>query len=66
MPVVKISHSRCLAVFVFHTVFLGLAVAWVWAVIWNTPPLIFWDGYEPEGFGTSCAPNWFVKEPGCV
>uniref|UniRef100_H2YBN8 G-protein coupled receptors family 1 profile domain-containing protein n=1 Tax=Ciona savignyi TaxID=51511 RepID=H2YBN8_CIOSA len=40
---------------------IGIAVTWIWAMFWNTPPLIFWDGYDTEGLGTSCAPNWFVK-----
>lgn len=48
----------------FLKLFVGLLIAWIWAIIWNTPPLIFWDGYDPEGFGTTCAPNWFVKDFG--
>ncbi|CAK8698222.1 unnamed protein product [Clavelina lepadiformis] len=40
----------------------GIFVAWAWSFFWNTPPLILWDGYEPEGLGTTCAPSWFVTE----
>ncbi|XP_078486848.1 opsin [Ciona intestinalis] len=43
-----------------HSIF-GIVITWVWSMFWNTPPLIFWDGYDTEGLGTSCAPNWFVK-----
>lgn len=48
----------------YNPIFLGLLIAWTWSIIWNTPPLIFWDGYDSEGLGSNCAPNWFVKEYG--
>ncbi|CAK8681188.1 pinopsin-like isoform X2 [Clavelina lepadiformis] len=40
---------------------LGIAFTWTWSIIWNTPPLVLWDGYVPEGIGTSCAPNWLSE-----
>uniref|UniRef100_H2Z431 G-protein coupled receptors family 1 profile domain-containing protein n=1 Tax=Ciona savignyi TaxID=51511 RepID=H2Z431_CIOSA len=40
----------------------GIVFTWTWSVIWHTPGLFFWNGYEPEGFGTSCAPNWFSQQ----
>ncbi|CAK8681195.1 unnamed protein product [Clavelina lepadiformis] len=39
----------------------SIAFTWTWSIIWNTPPLVLWDGYVPEGVGTSCAPNWFSE-----
>ncbi|XP_076814525.1 pinopsin-like [Clavelina lepadiformis] len=41
---------------------LGIAFTWVWSTVWNTPSLVLWDGYVPEGVGTSCGPNWFTKD----
>ncbi|CAK8698225.1 unnamed protein product [Clavelina lepadiformis] len=38
----------------------SIFVAWAWSFFWNTPFLMLRDGYEPEGLGTTCAPNWFV------
>nr|XP_039250588.1 medium-wave-sensitive opsin 1-like [Styela clava] len=43
---------------------IGIAFTWIYSILWNTPPMIFWDGYEAEGIGTNCAPNYFVTEPG--
>ncbi|XP_076811787.1 pinopsin-like [Clavelina lepadiformis] len=40
---------------------IGIAFTWTWSIIWNTPPLVLWDGYVPEGVGTSCAPNWLSE-----
>ncbi|XP_010865161.1 parapinopsin a [Esox lucius] len=41
----------------------GVVLSWVWSFIWNTPPLFGWGSYELEGLLTSCAPNWYSREP---
>ncbi|XP_069559407.1 parapinopsin-like [Brachyistius frenatus] len=41
----------------------GIAVAWLWSLTWNLPPLFGWGRYELEGVGTSCAPDWHSKDP---
>ncbi|XP_023852874.1 parapinopsin-like [Salvelinus sp. IW2-2015] len=44
----------------------GVALSWVWSLIWNTPPLFGWGRYELEGVGTSCAPDWHNRDPNNV
>ncbi|XP_056096409.1 parapinopsin a [Rhinichthys klamathensis goyatoka] len=39
----------------------GLAAAWLWSFLWNTPPLFGWGGFELEGVRTSCAPDWYSR-----
>ncbi|KAM4612629.1 parapinopsin a [Polymixia lowei] len=41
----------------------GVALSWLWSLIWNTPPLFGWGRYELEGVGTSCAPDWHNRDP---
>ncbi|XP_068111039.1 parapinopsin-like [Hyperolius riggenbachi] len=41
----------------------GIAVAWIWSLIWNTPPLFGWGSYQLEGVETSCAPDWYNADP---
>ncbi|XP_037107393.1 parapinopsin-like [Syngnathus acus] len=41
----------------------GIALAWLWSLMWNVPPLLGWGRYELEGVGTSCAPDWHSGEP---
>lgn len=41
----------------------GIALAWLWSLTWNVPPLFGWGRYELEGVGTSCAPDWHSREP---
>ncbi|KAJ8016022.1 hypothetical protein DPEC_G00002820 [Dallia pectoralis] len=41
----------------------GVVLSWVWSFVWNTPPLFGWGSYELEGLLTSCAPNWYSREP---
>ncbi|XP_034162667.1 parapinopsin a [Pangasianodon hypophthalmus] len=41
----------------------GVVLSWVWSLIWNTPPLFGWGSYELEGVMTSCAPNWYSRDP---
>ncbi|KAL1021616.1 hypothetical protein UPYG_G00015580 [Umbra pygmaea] len=41
----------------------GVVLSWVWSFVWNTPPLFGWGSYELEGLMTSCAPNWYSREP---
>ncbi|KAL1264937.1 hypothetical protein QQF64_002964 [Cirrhinus molitorella] len=40
----------------------GLAVSWLWSLIWNTPPLFGWGSYQLEGVGTSCGPDWQSRD----
>ncbi|XP_036389248.1 parapinopsin a [Megalops cyprinoides] len=44
----------------------GVALSWVWSFIWNTPPLFGWGSYQLEGVGTSCAPDWYSRDPGNI
>ncbi|KAM6980755.1 parapinopsin-like [Aplochiton taeniatus] len=44
----------------------GVGLAWIWSLVWNTPPLFGWGRYELEGVGTSCAPDWHNREPSNV
>ncbi|NP_001187002.1 parapinopsin [Ictalurus punctatus] len=41
----------------------GVVFSWVWSFIWNTPPLFGWGSYQLEGVMTSCAPNWYRRDP---
>nr|XP_057902081.1 parapinopsin-like [Doryrhamphus excisus] len=41
----------------------GIALSWIWSLTWNVPPLLGWGRYEPEGVGTSCAPDWRSRDP---
>nr|XP_057941753.1 parapinopsin-like [Doryrhamphus excisus] len=42
----------------------GVVLSWVWSFVWNTPPLFGWGSYDLEGVKTSCAPNWYSRDPG--
>ncbi|XP_028576874.2 parapinopsin-like [Podarcis muralis] len=42
---------------------IGVAASWVWSLVWNTPPLFGWGGYQMEGVMTSCAPDWYNSDP---
>ncbi|TRY81847.1 hypothetical protein DNTS_011412 [Danionella cerebrum] len=44
----------------------ALAAAWVWSLIWNVPPLLGWGRFELEGVQTSCAPDWYSRDPSNV
>uniref|UniRef100_A0A8C2ZE30 Parapinopsin b n=1 Tax=Cyclopterus lumpus TaxID=8103 RepID=A0A8C2ZE30_CYCLU len=44
----------------------GIALSWLWSLIWNLPPLFGWGRYELEGVGTSCAPDWHNRDPNNV
>ncbi|XP_053326029.1 parapinopsin-like [Spea bombifrons] len=41
----------------------GIALSWIWSLIWNTPPLFGWGSYQLEGVETSCAPDWYNTDP---
>ncbi|XP_061730266.1 parapinopsin b isoform X1 [Nerophis ophidion] len=41
----------------------AIALSWIWSLTWNVPPLLGWGRYEPEGVGTSCAPDWRNRDP---
>nr|XP_046241271.1 parapinopsin-like [Scatophagus argus] len=43
--------------------FGGIALSWLWSLMWNLPPLFGWGRYELEGVGTSCAPDWHSRDP---
>lgn len=44
----------------------GVVFAWVWSFVWNTPPLFGWGSYQLEGVMTSCAPDWYSRDPANV
>ncbi|XP_007237135.2 parapinopsin a [Astyanax mexicanus] len=41
----------------------GVVFSWVWSFVWNTPPLFGWGSYQLEGVMTSCAPDWYSRDP---
>uniref|UniRef100_W5N9Z5 Parapinopsin b n=1 Tax=Lepisosteus oculatus TaxID=7918 RepID=W5N9Z5_LEPOC len=45
---------------------VGVVFSWVWSFIWNTPPLFGWGSYQLEGVKTSCAPDWYSRNPANV
>uniref|UniRef100_A0AAY4AA47 G-protein coupled receptors family 1 profile domain-containing protein n=1 Tax=Denticeps clupeoides TaxID=299321 RepID=A0AAY4AA47_9TELE len=45
---------------------LGVALSWLWSLLWNMPPLFGWGEYELEGVRTSCGPNWRSRDPSTV
>ncbi|XP_068604695.1 vertebrate ancient opsin-like [Brachionichthys hirsutus] len=42
----------------YWKVFLGIAVSWVYSLVWTLPPLFGWSRYGPEGPGTTCSVDW--------
>ncbi|KAI7797452.1 putative parapinopsin-like [Triplophysa rosa] len=72
--VVIIAVERCLVVcrpmglVIFQTRHgvMGVMVAWLWSFLWNTPPLFGWGRFELEGVRTSCAPDWYSRDPGNI
>uniref|UniRef100_A0A8D0HT49 G-protein coupled receptors family 1 profile domain-containing protein n=1 Tax=Sphenodon punctatus TaxID=8508 RepID=A0A8D0HT49_SPHPU len=42
---------------------VGVAVSWIWSLLWNIPPLFGWGNYQLEGIKTSCAPDWQNSDP---
>ncbi|XP_035526380.1 vertebrate ancient opsin-like [Morone saxatilis] len=40
---------------------LGIALTWVYSLIWTLPPLFGWSSYGPEGPGTTCSVDWTAK-----
>ncbi|XP_051531465.1 parapinopsin b [Myxocyprinus asiaticus] len=40
----------------------GVALSWLWSLIWNMPPLFGWGSYQLEGVGTSCGPDWQSRD----
>ncbi|CAK6952114.1 teleost multiple tissue opsin a [Scomber scombrus] len=40
---------------------LGIALSWVYSLIWTLPPLFGWSRYGPEGPGTTCSVDWKAK-----
>ena len=45
----------------YRKVALGVAVSWVYSLVWTVPPLFGWSQYGPEGPGTTCSVNWTAK-----
>lgn len=40
---------------------LGVAMSWVYSLVWTAPPLFGWSSYGLEGPGTTCSVNWTAK-----
>ncbi|XP_044076875.1 vertebrate ancient opsin-like [Siniperca chuatsi] len=45
----------------YHKTSLGIALSWVYSLIWTLPPLLGWSRYGPEGPGTTCSVDWKTK-----
>lgn len=45
----------------YRKISLGIAVSWVYSLVWTMPPLFGWSHYGPEGPGTTCSVNWTSK-----
>ena len=42
-------------IFLFQTALWLIVFVWLYSFIWSSPPLIGWNRYTFEGFGTSCS-----------
>ncbi|XP_061654337.1 vertebrate ancient opsin-like isoform X1 [Phyllopteryx taeniolatus] len=40
---------------------LGIALSWLYSLVWTLPPLFGWSRYGPEGPGTTCSVDWKAK-----
>ncbi|GAA6222461.1 vertebrate ancient opsin-like [Lates japonicus] len=45
----------------YRKISLGIALSWVYSLIWTLPPLLGWSQYGPEGPGTTCSVDWTAK-----
>ncbi|XP_071370527.1 teleost multiple tissue opsin a [Centroberyx affinis] len=45
----------------YRKVSLGIAVSWVYSLVWTLPPLFGWSHYGPEGPGTTCSVDWTAR-----
>ncbi|XP_062384362.1 teleost multiple tissue opsin a [Sardina pilchardus] len=45
----------------YRKVAFGVALSWVYSLVWTIPPLFGWSKYGPEGPGTTCSVNWTGK-----
>lgn len=45
----------------YRKVALGVALSWVYSLVWTVPPLFGWSRYGPEGPGTTCSVDWTAK-----
>ncbi|XP_038574508.1 vertebrate ancient opsin-like [Micropterus salmoides] len=45
----------------YHKISMGIALSWVYSLIWTLPPLFGWSRYGPEGPGTTCSVDWTAK-----
>lgn len=45
----------------YRKISLGIALSWVYSLIWTLPPLLGWSHYGPEGPGTTCSVDWKAK-----
>uniref|UniRef100_A0AAV2JQR9 G-protein coupled receptors family 1 profile domain-containing protein n=1 Tax=Knipowitschia caucasica TaxID=637954 RepID=A0AAV2JQR9_KNICA len=45
----------------YRKISLGVALTWLYSLVWTLPPLFGWSSYGPEGPGTTCSVNWTAK-----
>ncbi|XP_026169720.1 teleost multiple tissue opsin a [Mastacembelus armatus] len=45
----------------YYKVYLGIALSWVYSLVWTLPPLFGWSHYGPEGPGTTCSVDWTTR-----
>uniref|UniRef100_A0A4W3J8T7 Teleost multiple tissue opsin b n=1 Tax=Callorhinchus milii TaxID=7868 RepID=A0A4W3J8T7_CALMI len=46
----------------YNKTIVGIALSWIYSLMWTLPPLFGWSNYGPEGPGTTCSVNWQSKE----
>ncbi|XP_046368964.1 opsin-5-like [Haliotis rufescens] len=40
-----------------------LLIVWLYTLFWTVPPLMGWNSYTIEPFGTSCSMDWISEDP---
>ncbi|XP_020795213.1 vertebrate ancient opsin-like [Boleophthalmus pectinirostris] len=45
----------------YRKISLGIALTWLYSLVWTLPPLFGWSNYGPEGPGTTCSVDWTAK-----
>ncbi|XP_072525312.1 teleost multiple tissue opsin a [Salminus brasiliensis] len=45
----------------YRKVAVGVALSWVYSLVWTVPPFFGWSRYGPEGPGTTCSVDWTTK-----
>ncbi|NWX21515.1 OPSP protein, partial [Aegotheles bennettii] len=46
----------------YRKTWTGIALSWMYSLLWTAPPLFGWSSYGPEGPGAMCSVNWHSKD----